>query len=132
MMFSESREERIRLEAYAALHGERRRLKERMVSRGFSPDRLWWLESPSTERIGWRLVLTRKSLDAYEQGFPPEDIERVLAEVAVTEHPDVITPGRVLHAESVDHVQKARMRKVWYGLGAVAAAAGVAAVALGG
>lgn len=132
MRFSESREERIRLEAYAALHSERKRLKQRMVARGFSADRLWWLESPSTERIGWRLVLLRKSLDQYEQGFPPDDIERVLAEVAVTERPDVITPGRVLHAESVDHVSKARLRRVWYGIGAVAAAACVTAAILGG
>lgn len=132
MMYSESREERIRLEVYGALHGERRRIKQRMVDRGFSADRLWWLESPRPQRIGWCLVLLRKSLDQYESGFPPEDIERVLAEVQVTERPDTITPGRVLHAESVDHVSKARMRKVWYGIGAVAAAACVTAAILGG
>jgi len=132
MMFGESKEERIRLEAYGVLSRERARLKTRMVERGFPANRMWWLESPSEERIGWRLVLLRQSLDAYEQGFPPEDVERVLAEVCVTDAPDTITPGRVLHAEAVDHVHRARMRRAWYGIAGAAVAAGVAAVVLGG
>ena len=134
-IYGESREERVRLEAHVAAAGSKLGLKTKMAARGFDPKRLWWVKGdaetgPHTARNGWRLVLLKLPLDAYEQGFPPESTERVLADLVVTTEPR----GGVLwhEVEVTDYVLRARLARACYAAAGAVAAGIVAALFLGG
>lgn len=134
-IYGESREERIRLEAHVAAAGRKLALRERMASRGFDPERMWWVKGTGdadahTARNGWRLVLLKLPIEAYEQGFPPDSTERVLADLVVTTEPR----GGVLwhEVEVTDHVLRARLTRLCYAAAGAVAAGIVAALFLGG
>ena len=131
MMFGESQEERVRVEAYSACASERDRLRALCIARGERADRLWW--KPIVEpggRIGWRLARLTRSLDDRSETL--EDDGATLAEVYVTSGSDPIVPGSVLTAHSVDYVARAKRKRLWYLAAGAATAAASAAAALGG
>lgn len=130
MMFGESQEERVRVEAYSACAGERDRLRTLAIARGEDPQRMWWKPIVEPGRIGWRLARLTRSLDDRSETL--EDDGATLAEVYVTSGSDPIVPGSVLTAHSVDYVARAKRKRLWYFAAGAATAAASAAAALGG
>lgn len=130
MQWGEPAEERARLECHAACAAARDRLRADMIARGLPGDRLWWKADVRADRVGWRLVELARPVAESES---LEGEVRTLAEVYVVGSVDVLARhGRTMTAVVVDHVARARMRRVWYfAAGAACAAAGAAAL-LGG